>query len=73
MAYWLFQLQKHSNHPVRQKRRAVNSSGSAGQKSAQNHRLFTSLIGLVAVVLFLWAYKNRRNHLALHVMLKPMN
>ena len=36
--------------------------------STQNDRLFMTLIGLVAIVIFLWAYKNRRNNLKLRIM-----
>ncbi|MFQ3198386.1 MAG: diguanylate cyclase (GGDEF)-like protein [Paraglaciecola sp.] len=37
-------------------------------KSAENDRLFMTLIGLVAIIIFLWAYKNRRHHQKLRVM-----
>ncbi|MFT6897526.1 MAG: diguanylate cyclase (GGDEF)-like protein [Paraglaciecola sp.] len=44
------------------------AQAESAKTAAENDRLFMTLIGLVAVVLFLWAYKNRRNHQKLRVM-----
>lgn len=46
----------------------LKTQAELAKTSAENDRLFMTLIGIVTIVMFLWAYKNRRNHLKLRIM-----